>query len=164
MRANTLIHSAMFVLLAGSASACSDAATAPEAPSSFSSDLAGGAASASGPTGTATVVDAQRLRCHADNELTEREIAQIRALYHAYLAAIAPYLDLIDKVNQEAREAAQNGATREEIARILARADEAKQHIAALTRRLRAAIADILYDDRLPCFVVAVPGAVLGDK
>lgn len=164
MRANTLIHSAMFVLLAGGASACSDAATAPEAPSSFSSDLTGSAAPASGPTGTTTVVDAQRLRCRADNELTEREIAQIRSLYHAYLTAIAPYLAIIDKVNQEAREAAQNGATREEIARILARADEAKEHIASLTRRLRAAIADILRDDRLPCFVVAVPGAVLGDK
>ena len=165
MRANTLIYSAVFALLAGGASACSDAATAPEAPSSFASDLTGSTASASGPTGTATVVDtAQRLRCRADNELTEREIARIRALYHAYLDAIAPYRALIDKVNQEAREAAQHGATREEIARILARADEAKETIAALTRRLRAAIYDILYDDRLPCFVVAVPGAALGDK
>jgi hypothetical protein len=164
MRANALIYSAMFCLLAGGASACSDAATAPEAPSSFSSDLTGGTASASGPTGTATVDTAQRLRCRADNELTEREIARIRALYHAYLDAIAPYRALIDKVNQEAREAAQHGATREEIAKILARADEAKETIAALTRRLRAAIYDILYDDRLPCFVVAVPSAALGDK
>ena len=164
MRANTLIYSAMFVLLAGGASACSDAATAPEAPSSFASDLTGSTASASGPTGTATVDTAQRLRCRADNELTEREIARIRALYHAYLDAIAPYRALIDKVNQEAREAAQHGATREEIARILARADEAKETIAALTRRLRSAIHDILFDDRLPCFVVAVPSAALGDK
>ena len=159
MRANTLIYSAMLGLLVGSASACSDAATAPEAPSSFSSNLAGSTASASGPTGTATVDSAQRLRCRADNELTEREIARIRALYHASLDAIAPSLALIDKVNQEAREAAQHGATREEIAKILARADEAKETIAALTRRLRAAIHDILYDDRLPCFVVAVPSA-----
>jgi hypothetical protein len=165
MRTNTLIHSAMFVLLAGGASACSDAATAPDAPSSLSSDLTGSTASASGPTGAATVVDtAQRLRCRADNELTEREIARIRALYHAYLDAIAPYRALIDKVNQEAREAAQHGATREEIAKILARADEAKETIAALTRRLRSAIHDILFDDRLPCFVVAVPSAALSDK
>ena len=164
MRANTLIYSAVIVLLAGGASACSDAATAPEAPSSFSGDLTGGTASASGPTGTATVVDTERLRCRTDNELTEREIARIRALYHAYLDAIAPYLALIDKVNQEAREAAQRGATREEIARILARADEAKETIAALTRRLRAAIHDILYDDRLPCFVVAVESAALADR
>ena len=164
MRANTLICSAMIVLLAGGASACSDAATAPESPSSFSSDLTGSTASASGPTGTATVDTAQRLRCRADNELTEREIARIRALYHAYLDAIAPYLALIDKVNQEAREAAQHGATREEIARILARADEAKETIAALTRRLRSAIHDILFDDRLPCFVVAVPSAALSDR
>ena len=117
MRANALIYSAMFGLLAGGASACSDAATAPEAPSSFSSDLTASTASASGPTGTATADTAQRLRCRADNELTEREIYRIRALYHAYLDAIAPYRALIDKVNQEAREAAQHGATREEIAK-----------------------------------------------
>ena len=156
MRVNSLIYSGLFVLLAGGLGACSGAATAPEAPNSFSSDLTGVAAAGSGPTGTTTGVDAQRLRCRADNELTEREIAQIRAWYKAYLVAIAPDVALIDKVNQEAREALQNGATREQIAAILAQADEAKRHVAAATRRLRAAIVDILHDDRLPCFVATV--------
>jgi hypothetical protein len=157
MRATTLIYSGLFVLLSGGVAACSDAATAPEVPSSFSGDLTGGTASAASPTGTVGGADAaQRLRCRADNDLTEREIAQIRALYNAYLVAIAPDLALIDKVNHEAREALQHGASREEIAAILARASEAKRNVAAATRRLRAAIADILHDDRLPCFVVAV--------
>ena len=96
---------------------------------------------------------AQRRSCRADNELTEREIAQIRALYNAYLDAIAPDLRVIDAVNQEARAAAQAGASREKIAAILARADEAKKNVEQATRRLRAAIATILRDDRLPCFV-----------
>ncbi len=154
MRAKSLIYSSLFVILTGGLAACSGAVTAPDIPSEASSDRAGAT------TGTATRPDsAQRLRCRADNDLTEREIARIRALYNAYLVAIAPDVALIDKVNQAAREALQNGASREEIAKILSRADEAKRNVAAATHRLRAAIVDILHDDRLPCFVVVVTPA-----
>ena len=62
---------------------------------------------------------------------------------------------------QEAREAAAAGASRERIQAILARADEAKKHVAEATARLRAAIADILNDDRVPCFVAVDPTPVV---
>ena len=96
---------------------------------------------------------AARRRCRADNELSQEQIAKIRALYNAYEEAIADDLRLIAKVTQEAREAAAAGASREEIRQILSRADEAKEHIAEATARLRAAIAEVLGDDRVPCFV-----------
>ena len=106
------------------------------------------------PTRPQTPDTATRRRCRADNELTEREIAEIRALYNAYQEEIADDLRLIAKVEQEAREAAAAGASREKIAAILARADEAKKHVAEATARLRAAISEILHDDEPPCFVL----------
>jgi hypothetical protein len=109
------------------------------------------------PTRPQTPDTATRRRCRADNELTEREIAEIRALYNAYQDEIADDLRLIAKVEQEAREAAAAGASREKIAAILARADEAKKHVAEATERLRAAISEILHDDEPPCFVLINP-------
>src|SRR5262245_3972136 len=72
----------------------------------------------------------ERRRCRADNELSQEQIAKIRALYNAYQEEIADDLRLIAKVAQEAREAVAAGASREEIRQILSRADEAKEHIA----------------------------------
>ena len=113
------------------------------------------------PTRPQTPDTATRHRCRADNELTEREIAEIRALYNAYQDEIADDLRLIAKVEQEAREAAAAGASRDKVAAILARADEAKKHVAEATERLRAAISEILHDDEPPCFVdISATGAL----
>ena len=162
MRTYWRAHALMLVLLATGPVACStSSSTQPSAPEFAADDRAGNGAS---PTGRTTPVaaqpdSAQRHACRPDDQLTAREIAQIRALYAAYLDAIAGDLRVIDKVNEEAREAAQAGASRAKIAAILARAVEAKRNIAAATKRLRAAVSDILHDDRLPCFAVPVEPA-----
>lgn len=97
---------------------------------------------------------AKRHPCRGDNELTEEQIAAIRALSNAYQEEIADDLRLIAHVEEQAREAAAAGASRDRIAAILAQADEAKRNVAEATQRLRDAITDILHDDRVPCFVV----------
>ena len=112
------------------------------------------------PTRPKTPDAATRVRCRADSELTEREIAEIRALYNAYLDEIADDLRLIAEVEKEARAAAAAGASRAKIAAILARADGAKKHVAEATARLRAAISEILHDDEPPCFVIIDPMSV----
>ena len=60
-------------------------------------------------------------------------------------------------VSSSAREAAAAGASREKIAAILARADEAKKHVAEATERLREAISEILDVGEPPCFVLISP-------
>lgn len=90
-------------------------------------------------------IESHRPICRpGDLRLTEGQIAQIRALQQAFLAAIHDDLAVIKAVVQEAREAAQNGATREEIHAILARADQARENIRQAELRLRQAILDIL--------------------
>ena len=143
----------LLAVLATGLAACDNSLTEPGGPDA-SNPASDRVAAESQPTRPQTLDTATRHRCRADNELTEREIAEIRALYNAYQDEIADDLRLIAKVEQEAREAAAAGASRRKIAAILARADEAKKHVAEATARLRAAISEILHDDDLPCFVL----------
>jgi Spy/CpxP family protein refolding chaperone len=89
-------------------------------------------------------------RCRDDDRprLTEEQIAQIRALHQAFQEAMADEIAAIKAAHQAARLAHQNGASREEIAAILA---EVADEIAALRHaehRLREAIQDVLTDDQ----------------
>lgn len=93
-------------------------------------------------------IEAHRpVRCDPPR-LTDEQIQQIRALQQAFLEAIKDDLALIRAVVQAAREAAAAGATREEIAAILARADAAKLRIRQAEIRLQAAIDEILTPDQ----------------
>jgi len=76
--------------------------------------------------------------------LSEEQRRQIHALQEAFLAEIRPDLELIKSVVAEAHHAGRNGASREEIAAILQRADAAKQRIRAAERRLHEAIEALL--------------------
>jgi Spy/CpxP family protein refolding chaperone len=80
--------------------------------------------------------------------LTEEQIQQIRALQQAFWEAVADDIRLIHAVVKAAREAYAAGATREEIAAILARADEAKANVRQARIRLQEAIAEILTPDQ----------------
>lgn len=81
-------------------------------------------------------------------ELTEEQIAAIRALHQAFQAEMADEIAAIKAAHQAARAAHQAGATREEIQAILA---EVADEIAALReaeQRLHQAIQDILTDEQ----------------
>jgi hypothetical protein len=165
MRNQSWKRGTLLVVFAASLAACSESLTTPSI--ATGDDASGDRATAGSPARTPeqkpdrpTVtptrdpakVDTRRTNC--DDGLTPEQIARIRALYNEYLDAIAPYVRLIQEVQQEAREAHQAGASRERIAEILAQADRAKQAIAELTARLRAAIQAITGRNDLPCWVV----------
>ncbi len=148
MRRNSFLRSIIGTMLVGGLAACEHAPTTPVSADSLASDDRGAAATGRGGT-TVTPADSARI-CKQDElpNLTARQIAQIRALYQAFNDAVAEDLRFIAAVEKAAREAKEAEATAEQVAAILARADEAKRHVAALERRLRAAIADILTPDQ----------------
>jgi Spy/CpxP family protein refolding chaperone len=80
--------------------------------------------------------------------LTDEQIQQIRALQQAFWNAVKDDIAFIRSVVQEAREALAAGATREEIAAILARADAAKARVRQAAIRLQEAIDEILTPDQ----------------
>jgi len=92
-------------------------------------------------------IDAHRPKpCGPDGPppLTEAQLQQIRALQAAFVEAVKPDLALIRQVVQQAHQAAQAGATREEIAAILHQADAARARVHEAELRLHQAIDAIL--------------------
>ena len=149
MRSDILKRPIISAVLFASLAACAEkSATSPLDAESAAAGDRGVPATTAGVTGQ-TATDSLRV-CKKDEvpDLTERPIAQIRAIYQAFQAAAAEDLTLIAAVEEAARKAQQAGASREEVAKILARADEAKRHLAALEHRARAAINDILTQDQ----------------
>ena len=89
-------------------------------------------------------IEAHRpVRCDPPR-LTDEQIQQIRALQQAFWNAVRDDIAFIRSVVQEAREALAAGATRDEIAAILARADAAKARVRHAAIRLQEAIDEIL--------------------
>ncbi len=84
--------------------------------------------------------------CRPDviSQLTADQITKIRSLKAAFGEAVKGDLETIRKVNEEARAAKQGGASREEVAKILAKADAAMTALAAAEKRLASAILDVL--------------------
>jgi len=139
------------LFLAGAVAACGGDAVAPAEPS------AQVAIQAAAVTAENARTDAERHpRCERP-PLTEEQIQQIRALQQAFWEAVADDIRLIHAVVKEAREAYAAGASREEIAAILARADEAKANVRQARIRLQEAIAEILTPDQRRRHCVPVP-------
>lgn len=145
-------------LVVGTLAACDQSPVAPTAPDVVafgesadgrSGRTGGTTAARPGTTGTRVPVDTLR-PCRPDEtpNLTPEQIEKIRALWAAYNDAVAPLLRYIAEVEQQAREAAANGASRERVEQILAQADAAKREVAKLTARLRDAINDVLSEDQ----------------
>jgi len=76
--------------------------------------------------------------------LTDEQKQQIGALQEAFMAAVRDDIQYIRQVVQEAHQAAQSGATREEIEQILHQADEARARLRAAERKLEEDIAAVL--------------------
>ena len=76
--------------------------------------------------------------------LTDEQKQQIGALQEAFMAAVRDDIQYIRQVVQEAHQAAQSGATREEIEQILHQADEARARLRAAERKLQEDIAAVL--------------------
>jgi Spy/CpxP family protein refolding chaperone len=76
--------------------------------------------------------------------LTEEQVAQIRELREAFMAAVADDMAAIKAAHQQAREAHQNGATREEIAAILATVADEMERVRAAERKLQQDILALL--------------------
>ena len=77
-------------------------------------------------------------------QLTEEQIAQIRALKQAFAEAVADELAAIKAAHQEAREAKAAGATAEEIRGILASVKDEMEAVREAEIRLHNAIMDVL--------------------
>jgi Spy/CpxP family protein refolding chaperone len=76
--------------------------------------------------------------------LTEEQIAKIRALKEAFQEAIADEMAAIKAAHQEAREAHQAGASAEEIRAILASVKDEMEAVRQAEQRLMDAILDVL--------------------
>lgn len=74
-----------------------------------------------------------------------RKIAELKA---AFAESVKGHLETIKKVHEEARAAAQSGATREQVAAILRKADAAMEAIKQAERRLAASIMELLTPDQ----------------
>lgn len=100
--------------------------------------------------------------CRPDvlSSLRPEQVKQIRELKAAFTEAVKGYIETIRAVHEEARAAAQAGASREEIKRILAKADAAMAAITQAERRLAAAILEVLTPEQKanPCLVRALIG------
>lgn len=161
-------RSVLALLFAGAFAACDRAPTAPDLSSVVAFDGFAADSRTSGRTNTGARpgttsgrVPVDTLRpCRPDEtpNLTPEQIEKIRALWAAYHAEVAPLLRYIAMIEQQAREAAANGASRERVAEIVAQADEAKRAVAKATQRLRDAINEVLSEDqrRNHC-LIAVP-------
>lgn len=92
-------------------------------------------------------------------QLTDRQIAQIRALQEAFMAQVKDDIALIRRVAAEAQQAAQGGAARERIQNILHQADAARERVQQAERRLAAAMDGILTPEQKAgrCFVPGRP-------
>jgi Spy/CpxP family protein refolding chaperone len=77
-------------------------------------------------------------------QLTEEQIAKIRALKQAFAEAVADELAAIKAAHQEAREAHQAGASAEEIRAILATVKDELEAVRQAEQRLMNAIQDVL--------------------
>lgn len=77
-------------------------------------------------------------------QLTEEQIAQIRALKQAFAEAVADELAAIKAAHQEARAAKQAGASAEEIRAILATVQDEMQAVREAEQRLEDAILGVL--------------------
>lgn len=99
-------------------------------------------------------------------KLTEEQVKQIRELQHAFMAVVKDDIALIRRVAEEARQAHQAGASHEEIRRILAQADEARERVSQAERRLHEAIEAILTPDQRAkrCIPAPIPGSGGGRK
>ena len=76
--------------------------------------------------------------------LTEEQVKQIRELQTRFVESVKTDLETVKAVAQEAREAKAAGKSREEIAAILARGNEAHRRIADAERKLQEAILALL--------------------
>lgn len=82
--------------------------------------------------------------CDATLRLTERQATQIRALQEQFVAAVRADLESIRSIAEEARAAREAGKSRQEVAAILAKANDAQRRVADAERRLQAAILALL--------------------
>lgn len=84
--------------------------------------------------------------CRPDvmNQLTAPQVARIRELKGAFGQSVMGFVMTIKKIHEEARAAAQAGASREQVGAILARAEPALEALKAAERRLAASILDVL--------------------
>jgi Spy/CpxP family protein refolding chaperone len=76
--------------------------------------------------------------------LTDEQVKQIRSLQERFIASVKADLELVKSVAAEARAARAAGKSREEIAAILAKANEAQRRIADAERKLQEAILALL--------------------
>jgi Spy/CpxP family protein refolding chaperone len=76
--------------------------------------------------------------------LTDEQVKQIRILQERFIASVKADLELVKSVAEEARAARAAGKSREEIAAILAKANEAQRRIADAERKLQEAILALL--------------------
>ena len=81
-------------------------------------------------------------------QLTDEQIAKIRALKQAFAEAIADELAAIKAAHEEAREAKQAGASAEEIRAILATVQDEMKAVREAEQRLEAAILEVLTPDQ----------------
>lgn len=77
-------------------------------------------------------------------KLTEEQAKEIRALQERFMAAVKSDLELIRSIAEEARKARETGQSREEVAKILARAVEPQQRVMDAERKLQEAILALL--------------------
>ncbi len=77
-------------------------------------------------------------------KLSDDQVRQIRSLQQAFMDAEKDDIAAIERIVQQARQAAQAGAPRTEVERILHQADEYKARLQDAERRLQAAIDAVL--------------------
>jgi Spy/CpxP family protein refolding chaperone len=76
--------------------------------------------------------------------LTEEQAKQIRALQERFMVAVKEDLALIRSIVEKARAAREAGASREDVARILAEAAEPQRRVTEAERKLQAAVLALL--------------------
>ncbi len=100
--------------------------------------------------------------CRPDvlNSLSEAQVQKIRTLKAEFTEAVKGYVAAIQKVNEEARAAAQSGASREEIRKILEKAKAPLEALAKAERELANAILNVLTAEQKAnaCLVRALIG------
>lgn len=80
----------------------------------------------------------------ASAKLTDDQVKQIRALEEQFYATVKPDLDLIRAIVEQAHRARAAGKSREEVAAILARAEEPQRRVREAERTLQEAILSLL--------------------
>jgi Spy/CpxP family protein refolding chaperone len=77
-------------------------------------------------------------------KLTDEQVKQIRALQDQFYASVKADLELIRSIGEEAKKARAAGKSREEVAAILAKANEPARRVADAERKLQDAINALL--------------------